>query len=74
MLLNSGWTLSAGRLVPLVALAVIAAPVLAQELDPCFEQCHAEAMDIYDDDTDTTDPDWQEANEAFFECLDECSA
>ena len=72
MLFKSGWTLLTGRIVPLVALAVFVSPVLAQNTDPCFDKCHAEAMEIYDGPWDPDDEDWQDANDHLFECMDGC--
>ena len=76
MLVKSGWTWLSGRLVPVIVLAVCVSPLLAQDDDrlTCSDECHAEAMEIYNGDTDPSDPEWQDANEFYEDCVEDCYA
>ena len=50
----------------LTLIVALALPLAAQE-DPCFKECHDEAMEREDEGMD-----WEENNETFLECNDEC--
>ena len=51
----------------LTLILTIGLPLAAQEVDPCYEDCHDEAMERHDEGME-----WKENNKLFLECNDEC--
>ena len=51
----------------LTYIVALALPLTAQEEDPCFKECHDEAME-----REEQGMPWAENNEIFLECNAEC--
>lgn len=51
-----------------IAVSVVAALAIAQELDPCFEECHTATMELYE----TGEHSNEYLNGYFHGCLDGC--
>ena len=58
-----------------VAVTVFVSPVVAQQLDPCFLDCHKEGKRAYEAVLgETGDEAWanRAANVVFMKCMDDC--
>ena len=48
-----------------VALVAVAVAPIAAQLDPCFEECHSDAMEVYEEEG------YDAASEEFDDCMEE---